>query len=87
MRILEAMACGTMVITEKPDDARSMGLVNEKNVVYYGGIDDMLSKVNYFVRQTDERNAIATEALNLVRTKHTNERRVGEMSVMLGKHI
>ena len=87
MRILEAMACGTMVITEKPGDAKAMGLVNEKNVVYYDDIDDMLSKVNYFVRQTDERNAIATEALKLVREKHTNEQRVNQMSVMLGRHI
>ena len=86
-RILEAMACGTMVITERPEDYRSMGLVNERNIVYYGDTTDMLEKVNYFIQHEDERQAIAAAARELVLKRHTNEHRVKEMTAKLQRFV
>ena len=79
-RIFEGMACKRMVLTDRlPDNTRISELFEEeKDIVYYDGISDLIAKINYYLSKEGERdrNIIASNGHNKVLSLHTQKNRV-----------
>lgn len=77
-RIFEGMACGTMVLTDRlPKETYINDLFTEnEDIVYYDGIDDCISKINYYLYNQKERLRIAKNGYEKVLNNHTQVQRV-----------
>lgn len=73
MRVLEAAACGALVVTNRPRnsrDASSWFLIEGKHVVYYDTDDEAVALVRHYLAHEDERARIAETAREYVTTYH-----------------
>ena len=86
MKYFEAMACRTLLITDKPTDADLMGFMDGENIVFYNNIQDAVAKIRYYKDNPKERFRIANNGYRLVHTFHGNDKRVKQvLEVMSGK--
>lgn len=85
MRVFEAAACGTLVVTEDRPMVRELFAVDgsEPELVVYSNARELIEKVEYFLAHEDERRAIAMRAMERVRRDHTYERRMRRVLSLL----
>jgi hypothetical protein len=76
MKYFEVPACGTLFLTDKPEDFERLGFIDGKHMVLYEGMDDLRYKIKYYLKHVDERENIARQGMNFVRNKHSCEVRV-----------
>ncbi|MBN1493692.1 MAG: glycosyltransferase [Candidatus Omnitrophica bacterium] len=70
MRIFEALACESFVMTDNLADAPGI-FTDKEHLVFFSGADDLCKKVKYYLEHEDERRAIARKGHELVVTQHT----------------
>ena len=82
LRLFEAMACETAVLTE----ATAPGL----NEIFRDGVDiisyspdDLLEKTAYYLNHQAERESLSVNAVNSIRENHSFMERAGELSKLL----
>lgn len=65
-RLLREMACGSCVISHRFQDFEETGLVENKNIVFYDNIPNLLEKCHYYLNNKDEAIAIGKNAADFV---------------------
>jgi len=78
-RYTETLACGTLLLADRPDDLAKLGFVNGKHLVIYTTLKHLKSKIKYYLRNEKEREKIAQAGEDFVRENHSCEKRVQEM--------
>lgn len=69
-RILETLACGGFLLTNRVTAVTSL-FVDGKDLVVYDSLDDLVEKARYYLAHEDERRAIAERGMRKVRAHHT----------------
>lgn len=79
-RIFEGMACGKLVITDRlPENTNIDKLfVENEDIVYYDGISDCISKINYYLCDEGEQDRLRIAKNGYLKTikNHTQKNRV-----------
>lgn len=78
MRTFEAMACKKLVLTQWNEPCEEL-FENNKHIVYYEGIDEAVIRARFYLKETEERNAIALAGYNELISKHTYYHRTLEI--------
>jgi len=84
-RFTETLACGTLLMTDKPDDLEKLGFVDGEHLVIYKNLKDLKSKILYYLKHEDKRERIAQQGEDFVRKNHSCEVRVKEMMNFITK--
>ncbi|MBF0533341.1 MAG: glycosyltransferase [Candidatus Omnitrophica bacterium] len=85
-RFFEAMAAGAMVLSSRVQGNGIAELFTEgKEIAYYEDcVDDLRRQLDYYLRNADQRMAIARRGFDLVNGRHTYRHRVRELLRTLG---
>ena len=84
----EVMACGTFLLTTRPDDLRKLGYENKQHLVLYkNDFSDLEAKIKYFLKHEDVREYIAKRGMEFVRKNHNHEIRVKEFTEIVEKEL
>ena len=67
MKYFEVMASGTLLLTNKPKDYQSFGLVPGKHFVVWSTLSDLQEKIYYFLENDGVREDIAEQGMEFVR--------------------
>jgi len=86
-KILEASSCGTMVLTDKPDELDNYGLIDGEHLVIYNGVNDLEEKLNYYLSHDEERELIAKTGCDFVREHHNTNVRVKQMTQIMENNL
>ena len=76
---------GFLMSNYQPDLARHF--VPDEDYVYYESREDLLNKIDYYLRHDDERTAIAQNAHDKVTKEHTFDVRVGQIIEMVNNRM
>jgi len=76
MKFTEILACGTFLITEEAEDMKAAGFEPGKHLVVFKNMNDLKSKINYFLKHDKDRKIIAKRGMKFVRANHSNKVRV-----------
>lgn len=87
MKFTEAMACGTMVLTDEPEDFTLQGFKKDHHLVLYDGLDDMKDKLLYYLKNDEERKLIATRGMNFVRKNHSCAKRIRQFTKIVEREF
>lgn len=101
MKLLEIMACNTLLVCDTPLDAEELGMKAGENYVAldshwhydaehveaYLNREGFLGLVNYLLSHPEESARIARNGFNLVHSRHTNEIRAKEFLSILQRHL
>lgn len=70
LRAFDIMGCGGFLLTNYQADMLEL-FEQDKDFVYYTDYEDLMAKVEYYLKHEDERNAIARNGYEKVRRNHT----------------
>lgn len=86
-RIFEGMALGRMVIADRPreEEQYSSIFTDGHDIVWYDSPDDARQKVEYYLNNHNERNRIANNGKNKVRSTHTDVQRISQLVSLIKK--
>lgn len=100
MKLLEIMACNTLLVCDKPYDAEELGLEAGVNYVEIGTdiwpdqhgtkpikVDEFMNLINFYLENPDEASRIARNGYELAYSKHTNQIRAEQFLEILSKHL
>ncbi|MFN3551283.1 MAG: glycosyltransferase [Endomicrobiia bacterium] len=81
MRVFETLSCGSLLLTDrlKPEVGLEELFQDRKHLVLYDDENDLLEKIDYYLRNESDREEIAYNGYKEVLSKHTYEHRVKEM--------
>jgi len=80
LRLWNLLACGSMVITKKiPDMKKYMGLENDVHIVEFNNFVELVKKIEYYLKNEDDRNKIAENGLKFLRENRTWENSAKEI--------
>jgi spore maturation protein CgeB len=87
MRYTETLACGGLLLCDKPMDMECLGFEDKKHLVVYNGIKDFKKKIKYYIdsRHDAERIKIEKTGMDFVRKNHSCEVRVKQMTSYLNE--
>jgi len=75
----EALACGTFLLTTRPEDLERGGYKDGDHlVIYKNDFSDLEDKIRYFLKHDKEREEIAANGMKHVRENHSHKTRVKE---------
>ncbi len=84
----EVMACGTFLLTTRPEDLHRLGYKNEEHLVLYkNDFSDLEDKIEYFLKHENEREEIAKNGMEFVRRNHSSEVRVKEFTGIIMRNL
>lgn len=84
----EVMACGTFLLTNKPEDLEKCGYRDgEHLVIYKDDFSDLEDKIKYFLKYEKEREEIAKQGMDFVRRNHSSEVRVREFAEVIMRYL
>ncbi len=84
MRVFEAMASGSMLLTnEANDNGLEDFFQDRKHLVIYRNDNEIIELADYFLKNNDERERIAFDGMSNVLSEHTYGNRVEEMVKIL----
>jgi spore maturation protein CgeB len=86
MRLYEATGCGAMLLTESKKNLGDIFQVG-KEVVSYGNLDELISKIQYYSKNHVQRQKIAKAGQARTLKDHTYEVRTRELVDILTKYI
>ncbi|EKD27398.1 MAG: hypothetical protein ACD_79C00736G0003, partial [uncultured bacterium] len=75
-RIYDVSAAGGFIITDFQEDINT--LFNEGDLIYYNDIEDLKSKIEYYISNENERKIIINKTRNVVLKNHTYNNRILE---------
>jgi len=75
MRAYEAMACGSLLLTDDKPDARELFVPDEEIIIYSNG-EDLREKAEWVTKNRDEAMVIASRGMERVLEEHTYQRRI-----------
>lgn len=86
MRLYESTGMGAMLIT---DDKKNLGQLFDinKEVVAYKNINDLINKVNYYLKNSTEIEKIALKGQKRTINEHSYKNRMKELTIILNKYI
>lgn len=85
MRFFEVMSTGTALLTNVDVEGWSeLGFKEGVHFIGYGGADDAIKKIHYYLEHPEEREAIAKAGNMLVRSEHTYAHRLRELLSVCG---
>jgi len=87
MKYTEAMACGTFVLADEPEDMSLQGFINGKHLVLYENLKDMKDKIRYYLKHDAQRKEIALEGMKFVRKNHSCEKRVKQFTDIVKREL
>jgi len=73
MKYYECLACGTFLLTDRPEGMEALGFVDGEHLVLYDGLDDLRGKIEYYLEHEQEREEIAERGMDLVRNRHSGK--------------
>ena len=73
MKYTEAMASGSLLLTNKPKDFASFGYIPGEHCVCWNNLHDLREKILYYLKHEDERKKIAKQGMEFVRTNYSTE--------------
>lgn len=77
MRVFEGLASGSLVITNRlPDNGQDELFKDGQHLVTYDSDDELIDKVDFYLRHSDERERIACSGQALVFEQHTYTHRM-----------
>lgn len=79
MRCFEAMGCGALLLTEFPTELEEIGLNDGIHFATYTSNDDLIQKINFYLKNENERCAIAKKGKDEVLHFHTYSTRVASL--------
>jgi len=85
-RHFQIPACGGFLMTSMADDLGSYYKIGEE-IVVYKDTKDLISKINYYLANDDERRRIARAGYERTTREHTYERRFKELFDKVGLNI
>ena len=77
-KFTEVLACGTFLLTDKPEDFDFLGYHDKNHLIVYKDFSDLKDKIYYFLKHEDYRESIAKTGMEFVRKNHSAEVRVKE---------
>lgn len=77
-KFTEVLACGTFLLTDKPEDFDFLGYQDKNHLIVYKDFSDLKNKIYYFLKHEDYRESIAKTGMEFVRKNHSAEVRVKE---------
>ena len=83
-RIFDVSACGSFIIT---DNIVGIGEIFGDSVVVYDNKEDLHKKIEYYMKNENERKKKALKAMEIVRNKHTFKHRVKKIDEILSKEV
>jgi len=81
-RTFEIMACGSLELCDNTGNLEELFDINNE-IVLYNSLDELVEKIKYYLNNEEERNRIATNGMNMVRSKHNNIERIKEFFACL----
>jgi len=87
MKYFEAMACGTLFLTDRPKDLEYFGIKNGVHLVCYTDFDDMEKKVEYYLTHEDERLEIVQAGKRFAEDKFNMKGMVGQWTNIVEKYF
>ena len=86
MRYFEAMGAGSMLLSSRVEGNGIQELFKEnETIAYYDDcVDDLRRKIDYYLKNQDERMMMAKKGFELVNSRHTYLNRVQELFQVLG---
>lgn len=75
-RVFEVPGYGGFLLTEASDGLAEY-YRQDREIVVFDGIDDLVRKIHYYAHHPEERDAVATAAFERTKAFHTYERRLG----------
>jgi spore maturation protein CgeB len=79
------MICNRLVITDRLHSDTGVDLLFKENddIVYFDTMDECVEKINFFIKNSDERNRIASNGYKKVLANHTITSRVTKLLSIL----
>jgi len=77
-RTFETLGCKTMLLTNHTENLDKLFNIDE-DLVVYSSYKDLLSKIDYYLKNDEERNKIANSGYNNVVENHTYVNRAREI--------
>lgn len=87
MKYSEVLSCGTLFLTDKPEDFEILGYEDQKHLVLYSNTNELKEKIKYYLEHEDERQQISLEGMNFVRENHNNTIRVKQFIDIVKKEL
>lgn len=86
MRVFEAMACGSLLVTnDLTDNGQSELFQSGQHFVTYRDEDELLDRVQFYLTHEADRQRVASQGLNAVLASHTYRHRMETVLEGLGK--
>jgi hypothetical protein len=86
MRVYEAMACGSLMITDDRPQVHALFSDGEE-IVTYTSAADLKTKVEYYLAHDGERESIARRGMEAVRQRHTYRARLESIAPILQQFV
>jgi len=75
-RVSEVLSCGSFLLTDVCDELALQGYTDNKHLVTYTNLNDMMEKIDYYLENKDAREEIARSGEEFVRTHYSTKRTV-----------
>ena len=85
-RTFETLGCKTFILTNETPGLSDLFDVG-KNIVTYSNEWDLLDKINYYLKNSNERNTITESGYKHVLENHTYFKRMGSLIKIINKYI
>jgi spore maturation protein CgeB len=82
MRLYEATGAGALLVTEAAGNLPDL-FEPGREVVTYDGADQLVERIQHYLRHDDERRAIAAAGQRRTLTEHTYPRRAARLAELL----
>ena len=83
----EAMACGALFITDKPDELNFLGYEDNEHLVLYNAMEDMKEKILYFLAHEKEREDIKKAGMRFARKNFSNKTGARQLIDLIEKEL
>lgn len=80
-KFVEIPSCNTLLMSNMFDGAKYLGFEDGKNMVVYQ--DDVVKQVEWWLAHDDDREEIALKGQELIKERHTTDRRADEFLEMI----
>jgi hypothetical protein len=89
MRVFEGMAAGALMITNRVEDRglEELGFLDRRELVVVDTPTQLMDAIAAYIRNTPEREAIASRGQTAVLSQHTYVHRLRAMTELIAKHM
>ncbi len=83
-RVFEAMACGAFLLCDRQRDVLTF-FEDGTDLVFFSDVNDIVSKIDYYLGHADERRGIAVQGRRKVLERHTYVHRIESLFSRIGR--